>query len=39
MEDSEDNGDLGKSVTTLKLDNNNQLKGKIKSKGTWLLPL
>jgi hypothetical protein len=39
MEDSEDNGDLGKSVTTLKLDNNNLLKGKIKSKGMWLLPL
>lgn len=35
MEDSEDNGDLGKSVTTLKLDNNNLLKGTITSKGTW----
>jgi hypothetical protein len=39
MEGSEENGDLRKSVTTLKLDNNNMLKGKVKSKGSWILPL
>lgn len=33
IEGSEDDGSLGKSVTTLQLDNNNQLKGKITSKG------
>jgi len=35
IEDSEDAGLLGKKVQTLKLDNNNQLKGNIWSKGTW----
>jgi hypothetical protein len=35
IDDSEDAGLLGKKVQTLKLDNNNQLKGNIWSKGTW----
>jgi hypothetical protein len=35
IDDSEENGTIGKNVTTLKLDNNNMLKGKIKSKGDW----
>ena len=33
IEDSEENGEIGKKVTTLKLDRNNLLGGKITSKG------
>jgi hypothetical protein len=32
---AEDAGDIGKKVSTLKLDNQNLLKGNIWSKGTW----
>ena len=35
IENAEDSEDIGKKVTTLKLDNNNLLKGNIWSKGTW----
>ena len=35
IDDAEDAEDIGKKVTTLKLDNNNLLKGNIWSKGTW----
>jgi hypothetical protein len=38
IEESEDNGDIGKSVSTLKLDNNGLLKGRIWSKGIWVKP-
>jgi hypothetical protein len=35
IDEAEENGDIGKKVSTLKLDSNNQLKGKIKSAGDW----
>jgi hypothetical protein len=35
IEEQEDAGNIGKKVTSLKLDNNNLLKGKIWSRGVW----
>ncbi|MBW2716575.1 MAG: hypothetical protein JRD03_10885 [Deltaproteobacteria bacterium] len=35
IDDAEDSGNIGKGVSTLRLDNKNQLKGNIKSKGGW----
>jgi hypothetical protein len=35
IEDAEDAENIGKKVSTLKLDRNNELKGNIWSKGTW----
>jgi len=35
IDDAEESGDIGKKVSTLKLDNQNLLKGNIWSKGIW----
>jgi hypothetical protein len=35
IDDAEDSGNIGKKVSTLKLDNQNLLKGNIWSKGMW----
>jgi hypothetical protein len=35
VDDAEESGDIGKKVSTLKLDNQNLLKGNIWSKGMW----
>lgn len=35
IEESEDDGSLGKRVSTMRLDNNNKLKGTVRSSGDW----
>jgi len=39
IEDAEDAENIGKKVSTLKLDNQNLLKGNIWSKGSWQMAL
>jgi hypothetical protein len=35
IENAEDDGDIGKGVSTLRTDNNSQIRGNIRTKGVW----
>jgi hypothetical protein len=35
IENAEDDGDIGKGVSTLRTDNNGQIRGNIRTKGVW----